>query len=491
MRPPRHLVAVAAMAGLFAAAPARAQAPNPREAAERLRFPPLRFQPVQPRLARIAGVPVFFLEDRAVPLVNLMARFEGGYSRFPRAYFAAGVAMPALLRYGGTPGLAPDSVDKVLEYYALQTTFGGGGESTFSSLNTLTEYLPQAVELWSALLRSPGFDSTELEVWRGRELDAVRRRPDDPQRLAFSEFNRLMYGNHPVGWEMEEADLAPDALTGEKLAHLHRRIVCRENLSLGVTGDVSWDEIRSLLEPVLEAWPACVEPLAETPAPSIRDQGGVFVIPRPLEQSILVLAHATDLNLGDPDYFSAQIGNTILGGGGFSSRLLSRVRTEEGYAYSAASLWTMPRRHQGLVGAVTRTRPENAVPALRLILEILESVREDLPTEDEVDTSVDQIANGYVFNFETAAQVVSRRMSFMAQELPDDWLERYLEGIQGVTRQAVRSVFRRHLHPESMVILVVGDPARMDMEGLATLGPVTFLDVRGVPTEPPGAPGGR
>jgi len=318
-----------------------------------------------------------------------------------------------------------------------------------------------------------------------------RSRPDDPQRLAFSEFNRLMYGDHPVGWEMAEGDLTPEVFTAEKLAHLHARIVCRENLSLGITGDVSWDEIRSLLEPVLSAWPSCAEPLAETPAPAIRQGGGVFVIPQPLEQSILVLAHPTDLNLGDPDYFPAQIGNTILGGGGFSSRLLSRVRTEEGYAYSAASLWTMPRKHEGLVGAVTRTRPENAVPALQLILEILESMREDLPTEDEVETSVDQIANGYVFNFETAAQVVSRRMSFMAQDLPDDWLERYLEGIQAVTRQAVRSVFRRHLHPEAMTILVVGDPDRMDMEGLGALGRVTFLDVRGVRTDPPPAPVGR
>lgn len=477
----------AAWAVLALGAPA-VQAQTPREVAETLRFPPLRFDPVEPELREVEGVRVFFLEDHTVPLVNVLARFEGGFSRFPRSYFGAGTALPALLRYGGTTTMASDSVDRVLETFALQTAFGGGGESVFASLNTLSEYLPQALDVWGAMLRSPAFGVEEVEVWRGRELDAVRRRPDDPQRLAFGEFNRLLYGDHPVGWEMAEGDLTPEALSPERLRYLHGRILCRENLLLGVTGDVSWDEARALLTAMLRAWPSCPEPLPETPVPDIREGGGVFVIARPLEQSVLVMAHTTEVNLGDPDYFPAQIGNTILGAGGFSSRLLSRVRTEEGYAYSAASLWTMPRRYKGLIGAVTRTRPENAAPALRLILEILGEARDEPPAEDEVGTAVAQIANGFVFNFETATQVVSRRMAFLAQELPDDWLQQYLEGIQGVTPSAVRETFRRHLRPRDMTILVVGDPERMDMRALEALGPVTFLDMDGRRARP-GPPG--
>ena len=368
-------------------------------------------------------------------------------------------------------------MDKALEFYALQTSFGGGGESVYSSLNTLSVHLDVALRLWSSMLRTPGFDAGEVEVWRGRELDAVRRRPNDPGRLAFTEFNRLLYGDHPVGWEMAAEDLTPERVSPERLRDLHRRIVCRDNLVLGITGDVGWSRARALVAEILADWPPCAQELPPSPAPSIRDEGGVFVIPRPLEQSVLVLAHPTDVHLGEVDYFPAQIGNSILGGGGFSSRLLARVRTEEGYAYSAASLWTMPRKYQGLVGAITRTRPENAAPALELILSILEDVRREPPSREEVAVAVDRIANGFVFNFETAAQIVSRRISFRVQELPDDWLEQYLEGIQGVSPQAVRDVFRHHLRPGDMTVLIVGDPERMDMEALSAIGPVTLLEV--------------
>lgn len=454
------------------------QVPGVRELAESMRFPPLRFHPPEPTLHHVHGVPVLYLQDAAVPLTTVLARFEGGFAHFPRGLYAAGTALPALLRYGGTEALPPDSVDERLEYYALQTTFGGGGESVFASMNTLTEHLEATLPLWASMLRNPRFDTAQLEIWRGREFDAVRRFPDDPQRLAFSEFNHLMYGDHSVGWELGEDDLQPAALSVSSLRFLQERIMCRENMLLGVTGDVPWTRLQPLLSDALEGWPGCVEPLPELPSPSIRAQGGVFLIPRPLEQSVLVMAHATDVRLGDEDYFAAQIGNTILGAGGFSSRLLNRVRTQEGYAYSASSLWTSPRRYKGLFGAVTRTRPENAPRALHLILDILEEMKAAPPERWELTTAVEQIANGFVFNFETAAQIVSRRMSFLAQDLPEDWLDRYLDGVQGVTPTAVQEVFRKHVRPRDMTILVVGDPERMGWEALAALGPVTVLEPR-------------
>lgn len=454
------------------------QVPGVREAAESMRFPPLRFHPPEPTLHHVHGVPVLHLHDPAVPLTTVLARFDGGFAHFPRRLYAAGTALPALLRYGGTEALPPDSVDERLEHYALQTTFGGGGESVFASMNTLSEHLEETLALWASMLRTPRFDTAQLEIWRGRELDAVRRFPDEPQRLAFSEFNHLMYGDHSVGWELGPDDLQPTALSVASLRYLHERIVCRENMLLGVTGDVAWARLEPLLSRLLAGWPGCVEPLPAPPTPAIREEGGVFLIPRPLEQSVLVMAHPTDVRLGDRDYFAAQIGNTILGAGGFSSRLLNRVRTQEGYAYSASSLWTSPRRYKGLVGAVTRTRPENAPRALRLILDIFQEMKDAPPDAGELTTAVEQIANGFVFNFETAAQIVSRRMSFLAQELPEDWLDRYLEGIQGVSAAAVRDVFRTHVRPQDMTILVVGDPDRMGWDALAAFGPVTILEPR-------------
>lgn len=446
-----------------------------RAAVEALTFPELEFDPPEAELREVEGVPVLFLADSTLPLVSVFASFRGGYARFPRDRYAAGMALSNLLRYGGTTSLPPDSVDTLLEHFAVQTSFGGGGGGVSARVNSLREHADTAVALLGDLLRNPRFDREQIETWRLRELEAVRRRADNPSVLAVSEFNRLLYGDHPIGWEMEPRDLEPERLDPAAFRALHRRIVCPGNLVLGVTGQLSWEEARALLATMLEGWPPCEEELPPTPVPEIRREPGVFLVPKELEQSVVVMAHPSGVREeDDAEYYAALIGNSILGAGGFSSRILSRVRTEEGYAYSASSLWTTPRRWDGLVGAVTQTRPETAVEAARLILEILREAREEPPSEEEVGTAVDRIVNGFVFNFERPAQIVSRRMYAVTRDLPADWLERYLEGIQAVTPASVHRVYRDQLRPEAMSILVVGDPARMELEAL---GEVTVLEV--------------
>jgi predicted Zn-dependent peptidase len=448
--------------------------PTGRAAVEALTFPELEFDPPEADLREVEGVPVLFLADSTLPLVSVFASFRGGYARFPRDRYAAGMALSNLLRYGGTAALAPDSVDTLLEHFAVQTTFGGGGGGVSARVNSLREHADTAVALLGDLLRNPRFDREQIETWRLREIEAVRRRADNPSVLAVSEFNRLLYGDHPIGWEMGPRDLEPERLDPAVFRFLHRRIVCPDNLVLGVTGQLTWEEARALLGEMLEGWAPCEEELPPTPVPEIRREPGVFLVPKELEQSVVVMAHPSGVREDDDaEYYGALIGNGILGAGGFSSRILSRVRTEEGYAYSASSLWTTPRRWDGLVGAVTQTRPETAVEAARLILEILEEARAEPPSDEEVGIAVDRIVNGFVFNFERPAQIVARRMYALTRDLPADWLERYLEGIQAVTPASVHQVYRDHLRPESMSILVVGDPARMELE---QLGEVTVLE---------------
>ena len=134
--------------------------PIGREAALNLEFGVLDFQPPEVELRRLAsGISVLFMEDHSLPLVTLYARFKGGYSLLPREYYAAATALPGLMRSGGTRNLSPDSVDHLLDFYALQTAFGGGGESTFSNLNTLKRHLPSVIQLWGEILRNPRFEA--------------------------------------------------------------------------------------------------------------------------------------------------------------------------------------------------------------------------------------------------------------------------------------------------------------------------------------------
>jgi len=472
-------LAVAMGALVVAALPASGQSVSGREAVAAIEYEPLEFVPPRPERHEVLGVTTLLLEDRALPLVTVIARFRGGYGLFDREWYAAAMGLPAMLRYGGTSGLAPDSVELLLEHYAMQTSFESGGVSVGSTLNTLTEHLDESLALWWDMISAPGFDEAQIDVWRGRELERVLRRADDAGGAAYSAFNRLLYGDHSIGWEIDESDLEPERVTPERFRDVHARVICRENLTLGVSGDASWDAMRPRLERLVDALAPCEGSPPASPIPEIRRGGGVFLIERDLEQAVIVMAHPTAVRLADePSFFAATIGNAILGGGGFSSRILQRVRSDEGYAYSASSLWTMPRRYDGLVGAVTRTSPENAVPAVRVILRTMEELREAAPAATELKTAVDRVVNGYVFNFQTSDQIVSRMMLYDSGELPEDWLERYAEGVQEVTTEDVRRVFADNLRPAEMTILVVGDPDRIGRDALAVIGPVTVLAPR-------------
>jgi zinc protease len=469
---------VALGAILTADTTAHAQTPSGRDVLEALEFGPLEFEPPAPARHEISGVRVLLLEDHALPLVNVFARFRGGYGVYAREWYAPAMGLPALLRSGGTVDLPADSVDELLEYYAVQTSFGTGGGSISIAMNTLTEHLDDALPLWSDLIARPRFEPHAIELWRGRELESARRMADDPGNLAYQQFNRLMYGDHPVGWSVTPADLEPQLVTPERFREMHRRIVCRDNLILGVTGDVSWERIRPLLESFVARLSPCPEPLPRAPAPDIRTGGGVFLIERELEQAFIVMAHPTSVRLADDrTYYAATIGNSILGGGGFNSRLLARLRTEQGLTYAASSIWTTPRRYDGVVGATTSTRPETAVEAIHGILGAMREMGQDAPSPSELRTAVDVVVNGFAFNFETPGQIVARMMFYVAEGWPEDWLERYVSGIQEVEPSDILSVFADQVRPDEMTILVVGDPERIGRERLAELGPVTVLAV--------------
>jgi predicted Zn-dependent peptidase len=472
------LVALASLGACSRAPGAPAAVPIGRDAALAIEFPPLDFDPPEAELHTLpGGIEVLYLEDRTLPLVTVHARFEGGYGRFPRDYYAAGLSMPSMLRSGGTRTIPPDSIDLLLELYSLQTSFASGGGSITSSVNVLTKELDTALDLWGRMLKEPRFDQSRAEVWRGQEMESVLRRKDDPGRIAVSEFNQLMYGDHPIGWEMSADDLGPDALSFERLSWLHRRIVCPSNMILGVTGDISWQEIEPRLVALLSDWPACEGELPPVPIPRIRRAGGVFLIRRELEQSTIVLAHTSSIRQGDtPEYFASRIGNSILGASGFSSRLMARLRTERGYSYSASSLWTTPTDADGLVGALTQTRGPATVAATKLILEVLGDMTRSAPTDEEVQTAIDEFVNGFVFNFESPSQIVFRQMVYRAEKLPADWLESYIAGIQRVKPQDVLEVFRREVRPEDLTILIVGNPDSFDA-ALESLGPVTVLQL--------------
>jgi len=445
-----------------------------RAVIDTLSFPPLEFEPPEPeRFSLSNGIEVYYMEDRSLPLVELYALRRGGSAHFDRSEMAAVNAVSgALLLSGGTRSLDPDSLAWLMEYHALGMSFSNSGTAMLAGIETPTRHLDLALRLWVEVLRHPRFDPDRVENWRLSQLDMVRRAEDQPGSVAVRTFNRVLFGDHPIGWELQPEDLAPGVLTEERLRRLHEAMMCADNLTLGVVGDISRADAAAKLEAAFGDMPACAQRLVPPDPPVIRDEAGVFIVHKAVNQTALVMGQPGGiLQRDDPEYYAAQVANWILGGSGLSSRISKRVRTDEGLAYGAGTIWGAGIRHERAFGAFTQTRADATVATALVIRDVLEQARREPPTEEEVQLAIDNTVNAFVFAFQTPGTVVTRQMGYRASGLPADWLQRYVAGIQQVTPQAVHEVVRRHIRPQDWTIVIVGDTTKFDAAP-ETLGPV-------------------
>jgi predicted Zn-dependent peptidase len=203
------------------------------------------------------------------------------------------------------------------------------------------------------------------------------------------------------------------------------------------------------------------------------------LIPIDLPQATIITGKLSRIGLnGNAEYFASQIGNLILGGSGLNSRLSSRIRTEAGLSYSASSIWTTPMNPPGVLAAMTQTEVQSTTRAIKLISETLKEMTKKPPNSREVQDAVDEISNGFIFNFQNPAQVISRQMFYLTQGLPLNWLSAYLEGIQQVSPKDVLNTFGEFVgegNLDDMVTVVVGDRATVEA-GLKNLGPLYILE---------------
>jgi zinc protease len=442
-----------------------------------LEFPPLRFRPPEPTRFELSnGVSVFFLRDPSLPLIDLFITVKGGHLYLDRDHYAAASALLPLMKDGGTTRLPRDSVDQLVAFHALGLRTSTNGARMQLGISGLRHQLDLVVDLWSDLLLHPRFDPDAVERWRLRELEAVRRMPDLAGSLAVVEFNRILFRDHPTGWRMGEDDLEPGRLDPDRLRHLHQRLVCPENAVIGAAGDVRIEVLRAALEGALAEWRPCGAELEPPDPPELRPDPSVYVIHRPIAQSTIVVGQPGRVLMEESDdYFASRIANWVLGGSGLTSRVMGRLRTEEGLAYSASTVWGAARRHERILGGITHTRSEATVEAARALLDTFSRAVHQPPDRDEVRLARDAIANGFVFGFTTPGQVVARQVSYLAAGLPDDWLSRYLAGISAVDSAAVADVLRQTIRPDDFTVLIVGDTTRFDA---SALGPVHTLPAR-------------
>jgi predicted Zn-dependent peptidase len=460
-------LAAPASAGRALAGPAPAEEAAPPSDPGVLSYPPLvvRF-PKPERVMLPNGLLVFLFPDRELPIVDLAFYLKAGSIFDPPEKAGLAELATTLMRVGGTRDLTAEQVDETLEFMAARITLAAGDDSVSGRLSALQAQFPEALRILAGLLATPRFEAPRIEQEKARLAEEIRRRWDDPRTIAELNFRLLAYGALSPWARLPQAETIA-RIGRDDLVAFHRRYLHPNNLVMGVAGDFEPAAMKSLVRAVFGSWArGKVTPPA---VPKIQDNvpAGLHLIERPLTQSRIEIGHL-GANRFDPDKFPLKILNFILGEGGFGSRLMREVRSTRGLAYGVGGGVGLDS-DRGLFQISCGTRAAATTEAIEAIREIVRALRQDGPTEEEVREAKEASLNSFVFSLEGTVGYMDALLYYEFYGYPPDYLETYRDNLSRVTREQVARSARRHLDPDRLVMLVVGDP-RSFARPLTTLG---------------------
>ncbi|MCA9291675.1 MAG: insulinase family protein, partial [Phycisphaerales bacterium] len=320
-------------AGAFVTPAAGASIPD---RPEQLVYPPLRFDP--PRAAdyrhEIGDVVVYLAPTHEFPLVQLTMTFRGGSYLDPPHRTGLAQATGAMLRRGGTTSLIPKVLDDRFDDLAALAATGAGDTTSFASLNALSSNFDRAFALFMDMLRTPAFDEARFATYQAEVIERLRQRNDTIGAVLGREWDGLMYGaDSYLGRQPVLDDV--QGMTIEDLRSMHATIFHPGNLVIAVSGDFEPDAMLATLRAALADW-APGPPVADPPDVPHDVEPGVRAVEKDFPQAGVSIG-MRGIRRDDPDRLAIMVMNQILGGNGFSSRIMQRVRSDEGLTYGAGS----------------------------------------------------------------------------------------------------------------------------------------------------------
>ncbi|MGA9528854.1 MAG: pitrilysin family protein [Terriglobales bacterium] len=440
------------------------------------------FKPTEPKRIELPnGMVIFLQEDHELPLIDGTARIRGGERDIPANKTGLIDIYGEVWRTGGTKTETGDQLDDFLEQRAAKVETGGSEDSTSIGWSCLKEDFDDVFKVFADLLRNPEFRADKIEIAQKGEYDGISRRNDDATEIAQREAAKLVYGaNSPYARIPEYATVA--AVTRQDLVDWHSRTVHPNNIILGVVGDFDSAKMEARLREAFASWPKgpAAPDFESKPDPAKPDY--YLVEKTDVNQSQIQML-ALGITRRNPDYYPISVFNEAFGGG-FSSRLFSDIRTTKGLAYAVGGGVGTSWDHDGMLRLMVRTKSTTTFESIEALDQEIASLAGNPINDEEIGRAKDAILNSFVFRFDTPEKVLREKMAYEFYHYPLDFLEKYQEGIEKVTKADVARVAAKYLHRDQMAVLVVGNPAEFD-KAPASLGPVHKIDIA-IPAPPKG-----
>jgi zinc protease len=417
---------------------------------------------------------VYFMEDHRLPLVSIGAMLHCGEMYEPTERMAIPGLTGNVMRIGGTTHISADSLNLLLESLGINLQMSIGFDASNSGISCLTKDLETSVQIFADVLRNPAFPDDKLDLAKEQMRTMIKRRNDNVGGVVARELSHLIYGDNPYGRILEWSYIK--GITRQDLAAYHSTYFVPNNLTLAVTGDFDKAKMKALLVKYLGDWAKKDVKLPDVPKIATAPKPGVYEIYKDLNQANIQFGHL-GIDRNNPDRYAVNVMNWILGGGSFTSRMTSKVRSDEGLAYSVRSSFDPGSHDLGTFLASTETKNKTTHKAISLMLGEINRIRTEPVSDKELADAKDGFINRFVFNFTSADQIVGRLAALEFDKRPPDELKKYIDNIRAVTKDDVLRVAKQYLKPENLTFTVMGKLDDFEAP-LDDLGKVIKIDLK-------------
>ena len=432
---------------------------------EKLSFPPLTYEPPAPEQYRVAlksGPVAYVVPDRELPLVNLVIYVRTGKYLEPAGKEGLADLTGYLLARGGTKSKTAEEMEERLAFLAARLESNVSETQGTISLNLLSKDLDEGLSMVREVLTAPRFQDDKIALRKQQLVQGMKERNDESQAIEAREAGFLAFGED--FWANRySTQSSVESLSVADLRSFHQKWFQPANFVVAASGDFDRDSMIAKLEKLFADWPFQGATPPAIPTNTAFSAAGVYIVDKDVNQGRVAMMLPGILR-DNPDYFAAVVMNDILGGGGFTSRIMNRVRSDEGLAYDAHSSFPGGIYYPLTFTAGFQSKSRTVPYAASIVLQEMERMAKNPVSDQELNTSKRGFIDRFPRTFGTKAQIAT---TFAQDEFtgryakqPDYW-KKYRSRIEAVDKENIEKVAEKYIKPDKLVILIVGQKSEI------------------------------